>query len=307
VPLDILECPVCSQSVTHQASFLECRSGHRFPLVNGVPILINEHNSVFQIREFLERIDTFFITPSRIRSLIFGLSPDLSVNYAAKVNYRRLEQLLFERSSRPRVLVLGGSILGAGMKKFRANPAIEFIDTDVAFGPLTKAICDAHGLPFQKGTFDAVVAQAVLEHVCDPYRCVDEIHRVLKPGGLVYAETPFMVPAHSTPYDFHRFTYVGYRRLFKRYEQIGFGPVGGPAQALAHQCESTFLCAGKSRAAHAVTYFAVRWMCFWWKYLDRVLNKNPHALHCAFGLFFLGSRSENIRSDRDIVDEMRHI
>ena len=29
---------------------------------------------------------------------------------------------------------------------------------------------------------DAVIAQAVLEHVLDPHRCVEEIHRVLKPG-----------------------------------------------------------------------------------------------------------------------------
>lgn len=41
-------------------------------------------------------------------------------------------------------------------------------------------------------TFDAVIAQAMLEYVVVSYQCVDEIVRVLKPTGLVYAETPFM-------------------------------------------------------------------------------------------------------------------
>jgi len=38
--------------------------------------------------------------------------------------------------------------------------------------------------------FDGAIAQAVLEHVADPYRCVAELHRVLKPDALVYAEIP---------------------------------------------------------------------------------------------------------------------
>jgi 2-polyprenyl-3-methyl-5-hydroxy-6-metoxy-1,4-benzoquinol methylase len=45
---------------------------------------------------------------------------------------------------------------------------------------------------FGDGTCDAVVVQAVLEHVLQPDVVVAEIHRVLRPDGLVYAETPFM-------------------------------------------------------------------------------------------------------------------
>ncbi|MEZ5361501.1 MAG: class I SAM-dependent methyltransferase [Bryobacterales bacterium] len=65
-------------------------------------------------------------------------------------------------------------------------------------------LCDAQRIPFADATFDAVVAQAMLEHVADPVRAVGEIWRVLKPG-LVYSETPFLQQVHAGPYDFTRY------------------------------------------------------------------------------------------------------
>ncbi len=44
--------------------------------------------------------------------------------------------------------------------------------------------------PFDDGYFDAVTAIAVVEHIFDPYFCVAEIKRVLRPGGQVIVEVP---------------------------------------------------------------------------------------------------------------------
>jgi SAM-dependent methyltransferase len=47
----------------------------------------------------------------------------------------------------------------------------------------------AGALPFSDGEFDAVVSTLVLCSVADPPRALEEIHRVLKPGGrLVFIE-----------------------------------------------------------------------------------------------------------------------
>jgi SAM-dependent methyltransferase len=95
--------------------------------------------------------------------------------------------------------------------------------------------CPATGAPLRRAgdaSFDAVVAQAVLEHVADPARAVAEMHRVLVAGGLVYAEIPFMQQVHEGAYDFRRYTHVGLRRLFRDFDEVAAGPVCGPAMAL---------------------------------------------------------------------------
>jgi methionine biosynthesis protein MetW len=45
-------------------------------------------------------------------------------------------------------------------------------------------------LPFEDETFDVVVAGELLEHLRDPHRLVDEVRRVLRPGGSFVASVP---------------------------------------------------------------------------------------------------------------------
>ena len=51
------------------------------------------------------------------------------------------------------------------------------------------AVLDVQAIPFQAGTFEAVIAFGLLDHVADRVRALDEIRRVLKPGGRFYAAT----------------------------------------------------------------------------------------------------------------------
>jgi len=50
--------------------------------------------------------------------------------------------------------------------------------------------------PFPDNHFDLVLCNAILEHVKDPFACANEIERILKPGGIVWAEIPFVQPYH---------------------------------------------------------------------------------------------------------------
>jgi len=77
--------------------------------------------------------------------------------------------------------------------------------------PLIDFPYDVHDLKFPGASFDIVVCDAVLEHVSHPQKAVDELFRVLRPGGLVWVGLPWMQPFHEMPKDYWRATPEGLR------------------------------------------------------------------------------------------------
>jgi SAM-dependent methyltransferase len=69
-------------------------------------------------------------------------------------------------------------------------------------------------LPFQTDVFDVVLLFNVLEHVYASERLLSEIHRTLKPDGVLYLFVPFLVQVHPDPYDYRRFTGIALERMF---------------------------------------------------------------------------------------------
>jgi SAM-dependent methyltransferase/uncharacterized protein YbaR (Trm112 family) len=301
-----LRCPVCHARVRERGQEYECLGAGcaaRFPVVDGIPVLINERASVFSIADFVSCRQTFFSDAgdSRLVRTAMRLVPTIGNNYKAKENFLRFGNLLLEQERRPRVLVLGGSIPGEGFESLATNPSFELVETDVSFGPRTMLICDAHDIPFEDETFDGVVVQAVLEHVVDPYRCTEEIHRVLKARGAVYAETPFMQQVHGGRYDFTRFTHLGHRRVFRRFEEIDSGAVAGPGTALAWSHQYFLLSFVSSRPMRALARVAAAFSSFYLKYLDRFLIDKPGALDAASAYYFLGRKGQQPLPDRDLT------
>jgi SAM-dependent methyltransferase len=233
--------------------------------------------------------------------MVDRFTPRTTRNINARRNYTRFVDELLNASATPRVLVLGGSIVGEGMEPLVRRAEIELVETDVSFGPRTKVICDAHDIPFGDNSFDAVVAQAVLEHVMDPYRCVDEIHRVLKPDGLVYAETPFMQPVHGRCYDFTRFSYLGHRRLFRRFAEIDSGAVCGPGMSLAYSWQYFLWSFSKKKVPRKMLQILARFTAWHWKYFDSFLVRRDASLDSAAGLYFMGRKSERVLSDKELI------
>ena len=60
-------------------------------------------------------------------------------------------------------------------------------------------VADAQSIPFPDDTFDCVCSMGVLHHVPDTQKAVDEIYRVLKPGGRLIV---MFYHRHSAKYQF---------------------------------------------------------------------------------------------------------
>jgi SAM-dependent methyltransferase len=125
---------------------------------------------------------------------------------------------------------------------------------------------DAHALPFVDRSFDVVLCTEVLEHLIEPQRGIDEMFRVLKPGGQLLLTTRFLFPIHDAPDDYFRYTKYGLRHLLRRFERIAIaeetdavGTLAVLVQRLGMQAEtlrSTPLRAGWLVAARIVRRFS---------------------------------------------------
>ena len=73
----------------------------------------------------------------------------------------------------------------------------------------------ATDIPLADSCFDTVVCTEVLEHVPNPLKALQEMHRVLKPGGHLILSTPMYWPRHEAPYDYFRYPYDGLLHLVK--------------------------------------------------------------------------------------------
>ena len=81
---------------------------------------------------------------------------------------------------------------------------------------------DVQSLPIRDSIADAVINLWVMEHVPAPHLMVNEMYRILKPGGKTFLIVPFTLHEHQQPYDFYRYTRYGVRHLF---ETAGFSNV----------------------------------------------------------------------------------
>jgi SAM-dependent methyltransferase len=61
---------------------------------------------------------------------------------------------------------------------------------------------------------DGIGCFAVLEHTRRPWQVVEEMNRMLKPGGRVFIDWPFLQPTHGFPSHFFNATREGLTSLF---------------------------------------------------------------------------------------------
>jgi SAM-dependent methyltransferase len=303
VDQDLLVCPRCGSPVRPEGGEWHCAGAgcvyadKSFPVVAGVPALVDFEHSVLDADRLRAVAGASEVQRSRFAGVLRRLLHP--ANTTAPRNVARMAQLLRADAPdrRPRVLVVGGGTVGDGLEELYADRTVDLVAFDVYASPVTQFVGDGHAIPLADGSVDGVVVQAVLEHVLEPTVVASQIERVLRPGGIVYADTPFLQQVHEGAYDFTRFTDSGHRFLFRRFERIDSGTVAGAGTALRWSVDHFVRSLTRSVAVGRVVSLAF----FWLSWTDRLLDPK-HSVDAASSVFFLGRKADAPITGADIID-----
>ena len=132
----------------------------------------------------------------------------------AKLTRITLDQFIRSHAGTKRTLDIGA----------QAGPYGAYFPNRVALDlhprPGIQIVADAQALGLASGAFDVVLCTEVLEHLPEPRQAINEMYRVLKPGGTLLLTTRFLFPIHDAPQDYFRFTKYGLRHLLRAFEIV---------------------------------------------------------------------------------------
>ncbi|NNE30953.1 MAG: methyltransferase domain-containing protein [Winogradskyella sp.] len=75
------------------------------------------------------------------------------------------------------------------LKRFRALDNLDYTTTDL-MSPLADIKADICNLPFEDDSYDVILCNHVLEHIPNDTKAMQELYRVLKPGGFGVLQIP---------------------------------------------------------------------------------------------------------------------
>ena len=188
-----------------------------------------------------------------------------------------------------KVLNMGcGSALGCGRRLWIGVDRCNVLNVDIEQGPGVDMILDAHKLPFESESYDSVIMQAVIEHLHSPSLAVDEALRVLKKGGYLYLEVPFLQGFHADPHDYQRFTQIGLEKLTDKFsEVIATGVSVGPFCSLIWITRDLFSNLTGFTLFNNGVRFILSWLLAPFRYLDHLVYSTKAASRLACEYYIL--------------------
>lgn len=237
----VLVCPKTRQRLVIQGDLLVTLDDrHEYSRVNGVPVLIDSsaqnsylsQNEQHMVLEYCSASDTAVDGTGKSRRWFEKLWEPIrrrALNPEDDYRSRKSIEAWQIVSNQPE----GALCISVGGGPGRCHP--EFVNVNIGPFPNVDVVADAYSLPYRDSTVAAIFCEAVLEHLEFPDLAVKEMHRVLIPGGQVFAATPFLQTYHGYPNHFQNFTLTGHERLFARngFELLSSGACVGPTYVVS--------------------------------------------------------------------------
>lgn len=300
------QCPKCKKNIDINNVLTNCEISRccfidkKVEFVSEQPILVDFNNSILQ-REFVFKSAAQSLI-DRPTSPVRKFFRDFIYWKGIKVSQNALKDFsnevkLLTPIKKPKILIVGGATVGLGCDEIIQDQELQFISFDIYASSKTNFVADAHSIPLENECIDGVIIQSVLEHVINPQLVVDEIFRVLKYGGVVYSDTPFLQQVHEGPYDFTRFTNSGHRWLFRNFTLINTGPVFGPS--ITYIWGIKYFIEAIIRNKKIATYLSL--LFFWLTLLDLIIGPK-YAEKMSSSFYFLGKKDKSSITLKEIVD-----
>lgn len=102
----------------------------------------------------------------------------------------------------------------------------EFVGADMRPGTGVDRILNLHKIDLPTEFVGIVLCLDTLEHVEYPHKALEEIHRVLKPNGIVIISSVMFWPIHDYPQDYWRFTPEAFKSILKQFNKSFVGYAG---------------------------------------------------------------------------------
>jgi SAM-dependent methyltransferase len=178
--------------------------------------------------------------------------------------------------------------LGSGCTNF--GPRVVNLDIEPFLNVDVVAVGER--LPLLDASLDAVITQGVLEHIPDLSGTLAEIDRVLRQGGLVYHEIPFIQGYHGSYGDYRHFTLTGLRELAPGYEVLDSGVVVGPSSGIlwVGSVWLALLFSFNNETLFKAGRRIFAWLLSPIKLADAWLERHPHADLIASAFFIVAQK-----------------
>lgn len=200
--LEVVRCPDCREGrlAPRADGDLRCaRCSREYPVVEGVPFLFPS-----------EDLDGW-LEEDRRRSRAADPMAAYSKGGAYHWGEYGIEELLPAAETARRVLLLGAG--DSGERPYLRRLGFDPVAFDIHRSPGTDFLADAHRLPLADGAFDLVLSMQVLEHLHSPWTAVEEVGRVLRPGGWFIGSVAFLKAFHQS---YFHMTHEGVALLLER-------------------------------------------------------------------------------------------